>query len=80
MTSGWICTEEERATGRENYSSRCWVEIVACDAPAGTSDNDWDYDHDHDYEDSTRVVEREEMVSKEWLLTFSVPTAAALPY
>ena len=80
MTSGWICTEEERATSRENYSSRCWVEIVACDAPAGTSDNDWDYVHDHDYEDSTRVVEREEVVSKEWLLTFSVPTAAALPY
>ena len=52
MTSGWICTEEERATGRENYSSRCWVEIVACDAPAGTSDNHWDY------EDITRVVER----------------------
>ena len=78
MTSGRICTEEERATSRENYSSRCWVEIVACDAPAGTSDNHWDYDHN--YEDSTRVVEREEMVSKEWLLTFSVPTAAALPY
>ena len=52
MTSGWICTEEERATSRENYSSRCWVEIVACDAPAGTSDNHWDY------EDITRVVER----------------------
>ena len=34
MTSGRVCTEEERAACWENDSARSWVQVVACDAPA----------------------------------------------